>query len=85
MVAGTFSAAKMGTVEPLAPIPIPRRRRQMKNSRDVSQILKSRARKTRHTVPVLGHSRSNDREETEDSREEDGTATTEEIVQRVRH
>jgi len=56
----------------------------MKNSTDVSQILDVRARKTRHTVPVLGDSRSDDGEETENSREEDSTATTEEVVQRVR-
>jgi len=57
----------------------------MKNSSDVSQILESGMRKTRRTIPVLSHSRSNDREETEDSREKDGTATTEVVVQRIRH
>ena len=57
----------------------------MKNSSDVSQILESGMRKTRHTIPVLSHSRSNDREETKDSREKDGTATTEVVIQRVRH
>jgi len=56
----------------------------MKNSTDVSQIVESGRRKARPTVPVLGDSRSDDGEETEDSREEDGTATTEEVVQRVR-
>ena len=32
MRAGEFSAAKMGTVDPFAPIPIPSRRRVMKSS-----------------------------------------------------
>jgi len=57
----------------------------MKNSSDISQKWSIGQGKTRHTVPVLGHSRSNNREETEDSREEDGTTTTEVVVQRVRH